>query len=361
MIKSFPIWFPKKPPLYDINKTYIENALYGPFFHGEIPKRIFPKEETWIDFLGFKIASPIGIPAGPLLTANWIALCATLGFDVLTYKTIRSKEHPAHPLPNMVFVKSGKKLGKKVYTSEDPPQDIDALAVTNSFGMPSKSPEFLKEDIPRACAALKPGQVMIVSVVGTHREEIDFSQDFVQTALLAKEAGAQLIEANFSCPNISKKEGSLYLSADAVYEMTQAIVRAIAPTPLILKMGTFAHREEMRPVLVAAARAGARAICGINTLSRQVFNQKNEPALGMSRLISGICGSPIRKEALRFLKDAATINKEEKLELTLMGCGGITSFDQFQQFLEAGATVALTATGMMWDPYLAMRYQESIK
>ena len=33
--------------------------------------------------------------------------------------------------------------------------------------------------------------------------------------------------------------------------------------------------------------------------------------------------------------------------------------DQFDQFLKAGASVAMSATGMMWDPFLALRYHNN--
>ena len=45
-----PNWFPLKPPLYAIDKSYAENAADGPFFTGEIPKRTMPPKEKWIDF-----------------------------------------------------------------------------------------------------------------------------------------------------------------------------------------------------------------------------------------------------------------------------------------------------------------------
>ncbi len=206
---SLPRWYPDHPPLYDIEKTYLENATHGPFFSGEIPERIFPPKEKWIDFLGFKIASPLGVPAGPLLTANWIKLAAALGFDVVTYKTIRSQKHPAHPLPNMIYVNTHGDVNAQLADRADhPPKNIEELAVTNSFGMPSMSPEFLMEDIARANSFLKPGQVMIVSVVGTPRPNESFQDDFVEAALLAKDAGAKIIEANFSCPNVAKKRGA---------------------------------------------------------------------------------------------------------------------------------------------------------
>src|SRR5579871_1666937 len=104
MSSKIPHWYPQEPPIYDIHKTYLENADKGPFFIGPFPKRTFPPKEEWIDFLGHPVASAIGVPAGPLLTSNWIALAGKLGFDIPIYKTIRSGEHPSHPLPNMVFV-----------------------------------------------------------------------------------------------------------------------------------------------------------------------------------------------------------------------------------------------------------------
>jgi dihydroorotate dehydrogenase (NAD+) catalytic subunit len=353
---KLPRWFPKNPPIYDIDKTYLENAQDGPYFEGKIPQRILPPQEEWIDFLGFKLASPIGIPAGPLLTSKWIELSAALGFDLLTYKTIRSREHPAHSLPNMVFVKNKGVVDEKMVVAKHSPRAMRALAVTNSFGMPSKSPSFLKEDIPRALRALQKGQLLIVSVVGTSRPDTHFLDDFIAGALLAKDAGAPLIEANFSCPNVGKEEGSLYLNADTVYEIASALVRAIHPIPLILKMGNFHDVNRMRAVMIAAARSGVRAICGINTLSSLVVDERGAPALGPQRAYSGICGSPIRSEALRFVRDAAAINAQEKLGFSVMGCGGIVSPEHFTQFLNEGADIAMTATGMLWDPYLALRY-----
>ncbi|MDN3507332.1 MAG: hypothetical protein P0S94_00245, partial [Simkaniaceae bacterium] len=82
------------------------------------------------------------------------------------------------------------------------------------------------------------------------------------------------------------------------------------------------------------------------------------PALGEKRKTSGICGGPIRNAALKFAKDGATINKQEKLDLTLMAGGGITESQHFDLFFEQGIDVSQTATGMMWDPYLAMRYHQ---
>jgi dihydroorotate dehydrogenase (NAD+) catalytic subunit len=360
---KLPTWYPSHPPIYDIHKTYLENADSGPFFKGTLPTRTMPPKAKWIDFLGFRVASPIGVPAGPLLTARWVDLAGKLGFDIPTYKTIRSREHPCHPLPNMVYVDTHGMLPQvgrpqSATLVAKPSSHLEELAVTNSFGMPSKSRAFLLEDIPRANASLHEGQVMVVSVVGSVRSDCTFLEDFVDAALLAKHAGAKIIEANFSCPNVDKSEGCLYMSPTTVTDLGKALVKAIAPIPLIIKVGTFSSEEQLRDVFHAAASSGIRAISGINTVSMAVVDEKGHPALGAARLTSGICGGPIRKVALNFVEHAARVNRREKLDLTLIGVGGITLPEHFDLFLNAGADVAMSATGMMWDPYLAARYHQ---
>lgn len=361
-----PDWYPKHPPIYDIHKTYLENADEGPFFSGVIPERKMLPKEKWIDFLGYSVASRIGIPAGPLLTSRWIDLAGKLGFDIPIYKTIRSTEHPCHPLPNMVYVDThgmiqNEKHPQNALLVRHPSSNLEELAVTNSFGMPSKSPQFLHEDIPRANACLQEGQVMVVSVVGSVRSDCTFMQDFVKVAQLAKDSGAKIIEANFSCPNVGKSEGCLYMSPTTVAEIGKAIAKAIAPIPLIIKVGVFSSEEHMREVFTAAAKAGIRAISGINTVSMAVVDAAGNPALGPNRPTSGICGGPIRQVALHFMESAAKINRTEKLDLTLIGVGGITLPEHFDLFFDAGADAAMSATGMMWDPYLAARYHQRHK
>ena len=355
-------------PIYDIHKTYLDNAENGPFFNETVPERIWPpNQDMWTDFLGFKIASPIGIAAGPLLNAKWINLASHLGFDVLCYKTIRSKEHAGHPLPNMLYVDSNRQLSPqnlpdKLMSANSVPRDIESVAVTNSFGMPSRSPEYLRKDIPLANASLKSGQVMIVSVVGTPgKAGEDIADDFVKTALLAKECGADIIEANFSCPNVTTGEGCLYYDAATVLRIASRIVQTIGDTPLILKVGLFPSQESMSNAFVAAAKAGVRAICGINTISMKVVDPFGKPALGEGRLSSGICGAPIREAAVDFVRKARQINDKEKLGMAIMAVGGAVLPNHFDIFLNEGADIAMTAAGMLWDPYLAINYHRSKK
>ena len=211
-MKHLPQWYPQHPPIYDIEKSYAANAAEGPFFSGEIPKR--PDSPDRIDFLGFQVRSPIGVPAGPLLNSRWIELAGKLGFDLPVYKTIRSFAHPGHALPNMIFIEpEGRTSAHKI---EGMPRDLEHLTVTNSSACRRNPPIFFLQDIARAQDLLQEGQLLIVSIVGTPNQGVSFAEDFVRAGILAKEAGAKVIEANFSCPNVGKAEGCLYMSPETV-------------------------------------------------------------------------------------------------------------------------------------------------
>jgi len=360
MVDNLPYW-PTHPPIYDINKTYTENASHGPFFIGNLPQRHWTSKEHWIDFLGCKIASPLGVPAGPLLNSRWTTLAARLGFDVVTYKTIRSAPNEGHPLPNIVYIDTHGDLTRErwnevLQTTQTPSPDVCNIAITNSFGMPSREAAFLHQDIQTAKAALSEGQALVVSVVGSACNKKDFVEDFINTAKIAVDAGASIIEANFSCPNVVTGEGKIYNNDHSVYEIGGSMVKALGEVPLVLKVGVFEEKEEMKKVFEAAARAGVRGIAGINTLSMKVVDKQGLPALGPARIHSGVCGGPIRAAALDWVRTAHSIIKDNQLPLTLIGCGGITIPGHFDEFLEAGAAVAMSATGMMWDPFLALRY-----
>lgn len=363
IMKTLPLWWPEKPPIYAIQRSYLDNLEEGPFFEGHIPDRIRPAKDQWIDFLGFKVASRLGVPAGPLLNARWVLFAAEMGFDIVTYKTIRSKPHPAHPVPNMIYVDTKGPLTysraqETLMQAKLPPTDMASLAATNSFGIPSMGADFLAADIAAANASLAPGQVMIVSVVGTPREGEDFLEDFATASEIALAGGAKIIEADLSCPNVVTCEGSLFTSPEMVFEIAQRMRRVIGSVPLVIKIGVVEDEEVLRQVMCAAARGGVNAVCGINTMSMKVIKETGEPALGEKRLKSGVCGGPIRTVALDYVRKARHINDQEKLGMVIMGTGGAICPEHFDLFFDAGADVAMSGVGMMWDPYLAARYHQ---
>ncbi|NOY84316.1 MAG: dihydroorotate dehydrogenase, partial [Nitrospirae bacterium] len=97
----------KVHPTYDIERSYEDNYKEGPFLDITPPQRTVTPEHSFLDF---QVNSLLGVPAGPLLNANWVITYAKLGFDLLVYKTVRTAERPCHPNPNCMYLSQKRQL-----------------------------------------------------------------------------------------------------------------------------------------------------------------------------------------------------------------------------------------------------------
>ncbi len=346
-------------PTYDIHRSYDENYLEGPFLKESPPKRNITPQKS---FLGFQVNSLLGVPAGPLLNANWIKAYAELGFDLLVYKTVRSQERACHPNPNCMYLNQKRQLReidfeRQLFASMDPPEDLSKISITNSFGMPSRAPEVWQEDIQKAKSGIGEGQLLIVSVVGTPGES-DLKADYVKAAAIAVEAGAPVIEINLSCPNVVSGEGSIFTDPELSSQISKAVKDEIASVPLIIKMGYIADPFKLSKVIHANA-PHVDAISSINTLSFEVINEEGEQALpGAGRLRSGVCGSAIRSCGLAQAKQIAELKAQMKYDFAIVGVGGIMTTEHILEYFQVGVDAVMSATGAMWDPFLAYKYWE---
>ena len=85
---------------YNIAESYDWNYEHVP---PPLDLHVPATQGNWT-FCGLPVASPLGIPAGPLLNSRWILFYARLGFDVLTYKTVRSSYRACYEPPNLLPV-----------------------------------------------------------------------------------------------------------------------------------------------------------------------------------------------------------------------------------------------------------------
>ncbi len=230
-----------REPFYDPTKSYEENYEKGPFgaFAG-LEKKYQDSGEPQYDFLGNKLFLPFGIPAGPLLNGKYVKAALDAGFDIVIYKTVRTKSYPSHSFPNVVAVNLEGDLtleqAKKGISSKDDYRE--PLSITNSFGVPSAAPDIRQADMKEAVDCAGPGQIVIGSFQGTKKGDGDvdaFVADFVLGARLVKETGAKILEVNFSCPN----KGTAHLlcfDTPMVKRVSEAIKKEIGNIPLLIKI-----------------------------------------------------------------------------------------------------------------------------
>lgn len=351
-------------PSYNAEKEYEYNFSDGPFFPLNLlpPKRIIKQKEK---LLHFSINSRLGVPAGPLLNSRWIKLYSQLGFDLLTYKTVRSRASKAHQFPNCLFLNIKRQIEEEdlthpLYAFNMPhsPKDREELTITNSFGVPSLDPDKWQPDVNLAKSHLGDGQLLILSVMGTPEDNSNWNsivEDYVMCAKLAEETNADIIELNLSCPNVVRKEGLIYMDPNLSQSICKKIKKEINK-PLFLKIG-FLNQENKLEEFMKAVSPFVDGIVAINTIKMRVIKEDATPALpGEKREYSGICGSAIREYAMSQVQKMIDIKQKNKYDLVIVGVGGVTHPKDIDAYLGLGVDAVQSATGAMWDPLLAFNY-----
>ena len=348
-------------PFYDPNKTYYENWEKGPF-NGFADGVVLPAGKPQFDFLGQKISYPLGIPAGPLLNGKFVKAALDKGFDVPVHKTVRSRPRACNEWPNVLGadIKGDLTLemAQKPIVVRNEYKEL--LSITNSFGNPSYEPDVWMKDLRESVAYAKPGQFVMCSFEGTKWEGFsaqDYIDDWVRGAEMIKSAGVKVVETNFSCPN----EGAAQLlcfDVPKVKLVADAIKNKIGDTPLVIKLAYFS--ESQLRELVKETGAIVDGYSAINTIPAPVVNPDGTQALpGAHRVKSGICGAAVKWAGLDMVRRLKALREEFGLRYGIIGCGGVTVPADFKEYREAGADVVMSATGAMWNPYLAKEIKEA--
>jgi len=344
-------------PFYDPEKSYeanFEEGPFGAFADGEVIKL---QGNSEYDFFGTPIALPFGIPAGPLLNGKYVKAALDKGFGLPIYKTVRTRQKKSHPHPNVLPVDlegdlTLEKADQGLTTKET---YTEPLSITNSFGVPSFDPDFWQQDVADSVTYAKEGQVVGASFEGTRWDgfsEEDYIRDWADAAKLLKDTKVGFIEANLSCPN----EGTtslLCFDAERVGKIARGVRDAVGDIPFFLKISYFTD-EAVLEALVKEVGGVVDGFATINTISAEVRTPSGEQALpGEGRLRSGVCGYAIRWAGLDMVRRLGALREKYGHRFKIMGVGGVVVPEDFGMYMSNGADYVMSATGAMWNPYLA--------
>jgi len=338
-------------PRYDRRQSYDWNYAHAPDpVEAEVP----PMPGDWT-FCGRAVPSPLGIPAGPLLNGRWVLYYASLGFDVLTYKTVRRVERACYPLPNLQPVRAGSLEG-----GEGPlaAVDADSPSWAVSFGMPSKHPDDWRRDVEWTRSQLSSEKLLSVSVVGTVEPgwSIDeLAADYAQCARWAVDSGADAVETNFSCPNVSTCDGQLYQQPEQAAIVAGAVREQIGDVPYLAKIG-HVDGDALASELIEALGPLVDALAMTNSIATQVTSDAGD--LLFNGEPRGICGDATREASVRQTRRMAKLVASHGHRTRLIGVGGVSEVKHVRQYLDAGAEAVHLATAAMLDPAVGLKIRQ---
>lgn len=218
-----------------------------------------------------------------------------------------------------------------------------AAGMLNSIGLDNDGLEaFITHHLPYLATCQAP---LIVSIAGRTPEE------FVEMSeRLDGEEGIAALELNISCPNVSGGV-DFATNADSCRSLV-ASVRQSCGLPILAKLTP--NVTSIADIAEAAAEAGADAVCLINTVLGMAINWRTRrPMLG--NVMGGLSGPAIKPVALRCVHQVA-----QRVDVPIIGIGGIATIDDVMEFLVAGASAIQIGTANYYDPTVSMKLLDQL-
>lgn len=191
-----------------------------------------------------------------------------------------------------------------------------------------------------------PGKVIIASIMGQTEGE------WTYLAQLMTEAGADIIECNFSCPHMASDGlGSDVGQNPALVKAYTKAVRKGTQLPILAKMTP--NIGNMEIPAIAAIEGGATGIAAINTI-KCVMNVNLDtfssgPDVGGKTSIGGYSGKAVKPIALRFIHSLKSCDRLFRVPVS--GMGGIETWRDAAEFLALGCENIQITTSVMQYGY----------
>lgn len=288
------------------------------------------KKDLSIDYLGVKCENPFFLSSSPVgSNYEMVAKAFETGWGGVFYKTIgifvadecspRFDNVNKEGLPWLGF--------KNMEQISDKPTEVN---FENMYK--------LKRDYP--------DKIMVASIMGSTEEEWRI------LAKMCDECGVDLIEGNFSCPQMtSHAMGSdVGSSPELVYAYSKAVSET-TKIPFIAKMTP--NITDMVVPALAALDGGSAGISAINTIKSitniDLENMTGMPVVNGKSSISGYSGAAVKPVALRFI--AQMLQNERLRNIPMSGIGGIETWRDSLEFLLLGCRNLQVTTSVMQYGY----------
>lgn len=290
------------------------------------------KKDLSIDFLGVHFPNPFCLSSSPV--DNCYEMCKRAyeaGWGGIVYKTLS---------PDSFLIDEVSPRFAQLQKEDTP-----FVAFKN---MEQVAEHPLKEDLA-AIRRLKqefPDRVLIASIMG------ETPDDWTKLAQLVTDAGADMIELNFSCPQMtSEKMGSdVGTNAELCQHNCEAVKRG-TDLPVLAKMTP--NITTMIPVVKACLAGGADGISSINTVKSvtdvDLDNKVPLPNINGKSAVSGLSGKAVKPIALRFLQQIRSAAGCDQLPVS--GIGGIETWEDAAEFILLGASTLQITTAVMQYGY----------
>lgn len=216
-----------------------------------------------------------------------------------------------------------------------------AAGMLNSVGLANVGLDaFRAEQLPWIASHIRAARVF-VNVAGRTVEDYP-----AVVSGLDGESGFLGFEINVSCPNVREGGAIFGLQEDLLGEVVRQC-RAATRRPLLVKLSP--NVPDVGPLAEVAVAAGADGLTLINTFPGLLFDVETRRAV-LGAGSGGVSGPAVLPMGVLAVRQAA-----QRVDVPVVGVGGIRSAGDALQYLLAGASLVQIGTASFADPRTAGR------
>ena len=224
-----------------------------------------------------------------------------------------------------------KSLGLEPRTGYPNPTVVQVdCGLLNAMGLPNPGINHFGEELKEL---RNTGVPTIVSIYGFSSEE------FGKVAETAVKLGADALELNVSCPHVERAGAEIGCDASLLAEVVVEVKKRVEKPVFVKLTPNVAEIGEMAGV---AVEAGADAITAINTVKAMAIEIETARPL-LANKFGGLSGPAIKPIAVRCVYDVY-----RAVDVPVIGCGGITSWQDAVEFMLAGASAVQIGTAIAY-------------
>lgn len=204
----------------------------------------------------------------------------------------------------------------------------------------------------KALRELRPVKPQIVSI------ECGLKDTFATlTYFDAHQRPQQLAELNVSCPNTDGR--MLGYNFQQLNEFLHIVDKTLTnlyglKLPVYLDVAQF----EMLTKIISHHKVAFVTCC--NTMRGLILDDNLKPRIDPNDGIGGISGPTIKPFALANVKTFSQIFRQKNLDIKIIGCGGIQSMKDVQEFLACGAALVQMGFGLAKDDEIFKKIQSKL-
>jgi dihydroorotate dehydrogenase (NAD+) catalytic subunit len=251
-----------------------------------------------IDIVGINLKNPLIVASGFLgLSQSIFNRLINLGAGAIVSKSISLLPREGYKNPTIV--------------------QINTNSYINAVGLANPGLDYFLYEISNNKVPV------FISIVGSNYD------DFSHLVNKLKNFNILGFELNLSCPHVEKMGMEIGDDPNAVYDIVR-IIKKNTDKPLFVKVGI--GKSDIIKTAKVAEEAGADGITAINTIrAMKIDIDTGYPVL--ENKIGGLSGASIKPIGVRCVYEL-----KKNLQIPIIGCGGILSYEDVIEYLMAGAS-----------------------